>query len=155
MKKISLQNFEGDVLLIETPNGGDCVVRDGLLAADQALGTAFYISLFGGNKADSGKVKNRNTWWGNTLAGVTEKEKIISRFQNFITGSPMTVKNIKYAEEAACQDLKWVIDEGIADKINATGRAEGKNKLRLYVQALKEGESVYKSNYGVLWGRAE
>jgi phage gp46-like protein len=152
---MALREFMGDLLLIETPNGGDCALEDGLFVADHALGTALYISLFGGNKADSGKVKNRNTWWGNTLAGVTEKEKIISRFQNFITGSPMTVKNIKYAEEAAKQDLKWVIDEGIADKINVTGRAEGENKFRLYVQILKEGKSVYESNYGALWGRVE
>jgi phage gp46-like protein len=146
------RDFMGDLLLIETPDGGDCVIKDGFLEADHGFGTAFYLSLFGGNKADSGKVKNRKTWWGNTLVGVTEKEKIISRFQNFITGKPMTIKNMKDAEEAARQDLKWVIDEGIADKINVTGRSEGKNKFRLYVEALKAGKSVYEGNYGVLWG---
>lgn len=119
------REFMGDLLLIETPDGGDCVMRDGLLEADRAFGTAFYISLFGGNKADSGKVKNKNTWWGNTLAGVTEKEKVISRFQNFISATPLTVKNIKNAEEAARQDLKWAIDEGIADAITVTGKITG------------------------------
>ena len=119
------REFMGDLLLIETPDGGDCVMRDGLLEADRAFGTAFYISLFGGNKADSGKVKNKNTWWGNTLAGVTEKEKVISRFQNFISAAPLTVKNIKNAEEAARQDLKWAIDEGIADAITVTGKITG------------------------------
>jgi phage gp46-like protein len=142
----------GDLLLIETPDGGDCVINDGLLEADRGFGTAFYLSLFGGNKADSGKVKNRKTWWGNTLAGVTENEKIISRFQNFITGKPMTIKNMKDAEEAARQDLKWAIDEGIADEINITGKAEGGNKFRLYVEALKAEKLVYEGNYGVLWG---
>jgi phage gp46-like protein len=146
------REFTGDLLLIETPDGGDCVLRDGLLSADRTFGTAFYLSLFGGNKADSGKVKNKHTWWGNMLAGVTEKEKIISRFQNFITGTTMTVKNIKNAEEAARQDLKWAVDEGIVDKINITGRTEGKNRFRLYIQALKAEELVYESNYGVLWG---
>jgi phage gp46-like protein len=146
------REFMGDLLLIETPDGGDCVLQDGLLAPDPAFGTAFYLSLYGGNKADSGKVKNKNTWWGNTLAGITEKEKVISRFQNFITGAPMNVKNIKDAEEAARQDLKWAIDDGIADKINITGRAEGKNRFRLYIQALKAGKTVYESNYGILWG---
>jgi hypothetical protein len=33
-----------------------------------------------------------------------------------------------------------------------TGRAEGKNKFHLYVEALKAGKSVYEGNYGVLWG---
>ena len=147
------REFMGDLLLIETPDGGDCVMRDGLLEADRAFGTAFYISLFGGNKADSGKVKNKNTWWGNTLAGVTEKGKVISRFQNFISATPLTVKNIKNAEEAARQDLKWAIDEGIADAITVTGKTEGGNRFRLYIQALKAGKLVYESDYGVLWGR--
>jgi phage gp46-like protein len=146
------REFAGDLLLIETPDGGDCVLRDGLFEADRAFATAFYLSLFGGNKADSGRTKNKNTWWGNTLAGVTEKEKIISRFQNLISAAPMNVKNIKNAEEAARQDLKWAIDEGIADAINVSGTAEGKNRFRLYVQALKAGKSVYESSYGLLWG---
>jgi phage gp46-like protein len=149
---MNLFEFMGDLLLIETPDGGDFVLTDGMLEADQAFGTAFYLSLFGGNKADSGKVKNKNTWWGNTLAGVTEKEKVISRFQNVITGLPMTVKNIKAAEEAARQDLKWAIDEEIADEINVTSKTEGEKRFCLYVQALKSGKLVYQSNYGVLWG---
>jgi phage gp46-like protein len=146
------RDFMGDLLLIETSDGGDCVIKDGLLEAEHGFGTAFYLSLFGGNKADSGKVKNWKTWWGNTLEGVTEKEKVVSRFQNFVTGKPMTIKNIKYAEEMARQDLNWVIDEGIADEINVSGISEGNNRFRLYIQVLKAGKSVYESNYGVLWG---
>jgi phage gp46-like protein len=145
-------NFMGDLLLIETPDAGDCVIKDGLLESDPAFGTAFYISLFGGNKADSGKVKNRKTWWGNMLPGVPENEKIVSRFQNFILSKPMTVKNIKLACAAANQDLKWAIDEGIADEIIISGRAEGKNQFRLYVEVKKAGESMFETDYGVLWG---
>ena len=144
--------FQGDLLLIETPDGGDCVVENGLLLADHAFGTSFYISLFGGNKADPGKVENRNTWWGNTLQGTAEKEKIVSRFQNFIHGMPMTVKNIKDAEVMARLDLKWAIDEGIADEIDVFIRTEGSNKIRLFIEVKKEGKSAFSTSYGALWG---
>ena len=146
------QNFQGDLLLVETPDGGDCVLDDGLLLADHGFGTAFYISLFGGNKADAGKVKNKNTWWGNTLPGISEKEKIVSRFQNFIHSVPMTVKNIKDAEGMAKLDLEWAIDEGIADEINIFIRSESLNKIKIFIDAKKEGKSVYETSYGALWG---
>jgi phage gp46-like protein len=127
-------------------------MNDGLLLAEHGFGTAFYISLFGGNKADSGKVKNRETWWGNTLPGITENEKIVSRFQNYIHSVPMTVKNIKNAEGMAMLDLKWAIDEGVADEINVFIRAEGINKIRLIISVKKVGKSVYDAEYGALWG---
>ena len=146
------QNFQGDLMLIETPDGGDCVLNDGLFAADLAFGTAVYISLFGGNKADAGAVKNKDTWWGNTLPGVLEKEKIVSRFQNFIHVMPMTVKNIKDAREMASLDLKWIIDEGIADEVIVDTRSEGINRLRLFVKAIKAGKNIFETDYGVLWG---
>jgi phage gp46-like protein len=145
-------NFQGDLMLIETPDGGDCVFADGLISADPAFGTAVYISLFGGNKDDAGAVKNKNTWWGNTLQGVSENEKIVSRFQNFIHVMPMTVKNIKDARDMASLDLKWIIDEGIADEIIVDTRSEGINRLRLFLKATKAGKNIFESEYGVLWG---
>jgi len=146
------QDFHGDLLLIETPDGGDCLIKDGLLLADHAFGTAFYISLFGGNKADAGRINNRNTWWGNTLSNIKENEKIVSRFQNFILAMPMTVKNIKDAESMAELDLEWALNEEIADEINVFIRSEGINKIRLFVEVKKDGEFVFESNYGALWG---
>ena len=145
------QTFNGDLQIIETKDGGDCVLQDGIFNADHGFGTAFYLSLFGGNKADSGKVKNRNTWWGNTLGGIQENEKNVSRFQNFICSKPMTVKNIKDAETMAQLDLKWAIDEKIADAINVSIRSENVNKIRLFISALKDGKEVHKAEYGVSW----
>ena len=146
------RKFEGDLLLHETPDGGDCILEDDLLKADHAFGTAFYISLFGGNKADAGKVKTNKTWWGNTISGTTENEKIVSRFQNHISTMPMTVKNMKDAETKAALDLHWAIDEGIVDEIVITSRAEKTNYMRLFIEAKKAGDSIFETDYGVLWG---
>jgi len=148
------QDFNGDLLLIETPDGGDCMLDNGLLLADHGFATAFYLSLFGGNKEDAGKFKNRNTWWGNTIPGVAENEKVTSRFQHFIQAVPMTIKNIKEAEGMAQLDLKWAIEEKIVDAIDVSIRSESMNKIRLFVTATKEGRTIHEVDYGVLWGAA-
>jgi phage gp46-like protein len=147
-----MSDFQGDLLLIDTPDGGDITVDNGFFKADRAFATAVYLSLFGGNKEDAGKIKTNKTWWGNTLEGITEAEKMASRFQNIISGLPLTVKNIKAAETAAKLDLAWVIDQGIADKIEAEGRTGEKNYFVLEVQILKNENTVFENSYALLWG---
>jgi phage gp46-like protein len=148
---MSLQAFEGDLGLIDTPDGGDILIRDGLIEADQFYSTAVYLSLFGGNKADSGKVKNRKTWWGNTLRNTNENEKLVSRFQAITAGLPMSTKNIQDAEEAAALDLKWLADEGMADEITVNGSAVSHNRFSLAVQIKKGGQDVYSHDFMILW----
>jgi len=148
---MNLQTFEGDLLLRDTPDGGDIVIFDGLISSDRALDTAVYLSLFGGNQEDNGKVKNRKTWWGNTLRGVSESQKLVSRFQAIIFGLPMTTKNIMSAEEAAKLDLQWMIDEKLADEILADGRAVSNSRFHLKIQILLKGKTVYSNTFAMLW----
>jgi phage gp46-like protein len=145
------QAFEGDILLIDTADGGDIVIEEGLVKGDRAFNTAVYISLFGGNKNDSGKVKTRKTWWGNTLKSTPVNEKIASRLQAVISAMPLTVKNVREAETAAELDLAWMIKEGIAEKIEASGTTEGKNRFRLLVKISNSGTTIYENSYSVLW----
>ena len=146
-----LQNFEGDLLLYDTPDGGDIQIENDLFISDRSFDTAVYLSLFGGNKDDNGKVKNNKTWWGNTLAGINENEKIVSRFQAIIAGLPMTTKTIGEAESAAALDLQWVIDEGVAEKINVSGRAVGHNKFSIRVEIQAGGKSIYDNAFSLFW----
>jgi phage gp46-like protein len=146
-----LQNFEGDLLLFDTPDGGDVNIVNGVFVNDRAFNTAVYLSLFGGNKDDTGKVKNRKTWWGNTLDGVAENEKMISRFQAIIDGLPMSSKNIQEAETAASLDLKWISDEGMADKIEVSGTPASRNKFHLYVNIKTSGKSIYENTFALFW----
>jgi phage gp46-like protein len=149
---MNLKNFEGDILLIETPDGGDFVMQDGVIVADNNYSTAIYLSLFGGNKDDNGVVKTNKTWWGNTLKGTAKNEKLISRFQNIIRSRPLTVKNIKDAETAAVLDLSWMVDEGLADKVEAIGSTEGKNRLFVEIHLIKSGGSIFNYNFETIWG---
>ncbi|GHU66619.1 hypothetical protein FACS189447_07860 [Spirochaetia bacterium] len=147
-----LQNFEGDALLFETVDGGELFIENGLFISDKKFSSAVYLSLFGGNSDDSGKVKNNNEWWGNKLEGIAENEKLVSRFQNIIYGLPMTVKNIREAEAAAALDLKWFIIEKIADEINVNGRATGKNEFNLMVEIKKDTITIFENSYALQWG---
>jgi len=97
--------FEGDLLLIDTPDGGDLVIENDAILGDPAIATAVYLSLCGGNKEDNGKVKNSDTWWGNTLDGVAENEKIVSRFQSVITGMPMSTNALRVVLEMAGKNI--------------------------------------------------
>jgi phage gp46-like protein len=146
-----LQNFQGDLLLEDTPDGGDISIGDGLFVNDRSFNTAVYVSLFGGNKDDTGKVKNNKTWWGNTLPETSDTEKLISRFQSIILGLPMTTKNIQDAETAAMLDLAWIIEEGIADEILVDGHAGNSNKFFLRVNIRTVGKSVYDNTFSLFW----
>jgi phage gp46-like protein len=144
-------DFEGDLLLVNTPDGGDIIIEDGIFLSDQAFNTAVYLSLFGGNKNDAGKVKNNKTWWGNILPDTNENEKMVSRFQAVVTSIPMTTKNIEDAQRAAEMDLKWIIDDGIATKIAVAGKAGRRNNLSLRVDIQESGKSIYDNTFSVFW----
>jgi len=146
------QNFEGDLLLADTLDGGNVEIDNGLFVSDEQFSTAVYLSLFGGNKLDNGKTSSVNQYWGNLLRNATESEKLRSRFQYIVTGLPMSVKNIKEAEKAAAMDLQWFIDEKIADVLDIAGRSTGKNMFSLRVKILKGKNNIFDNEYFLLWG---
>ena len=111
------------------------------------------LSLFGGNKDDAGTVKNRHTWWANTLKETPETEKVVSRFQAVITGLPLSVKNIRKAETAAALDLEWLKNDGVADEIIADGKTKGKDTFVLGVEVKSKGQQLYQKEFALLWGR--
>jgi phage gp46-like protein len=143
--------FEGDLLLFSTADGGEIPVEDGQFSGDRSFNTAVYLSLFGGNSGDSGKVKNNKTWWGNLLPGAAEHEKMVSRFQAFITAKPMTTKNIQEAIKAAELDLRWIIDEGIAGAVTVTGAAGSGSRFNLRVSVEAAGASMYENTFSLFW----
>ena len=149
-----MSDFAGDVLLIETPDGGDIVFENGCVKPCKDFSTAVYLSLFGGNKDDAGTVKNRRTWWANTLRETPEGEKMISRFQAVIAGLPLSVKNIRKAETAAVLDLEWLKLEGVADEIIADGKTKGKNTFVLGVEVKRKGQQLYQKEFALLWEHA-
>ena len=103
---------------------------------------------------DGGRVDNNKTWWGNRFAETSEKEKIVSRFQAIIKSLPLTTKNILLAEQAAKEDLAWMVDEGIADEIITDIKVVDRFRCELEVIIRKDGELIEKSSYKVNWEEA-
>lgn len=143
--------FEGDVLLTDTLDGGLLHLEDGLIVPDKKFTTATYLSLFGGNPNDGGEVDSKDTWWGNKMLGVAGNEKIISRFQKIIRSLPLTGKNVALAEQAVQDDLRWMLDEGIADEIQVDIRELGLHQITVAIQVKKDGQLIEDDAYDVYW----
>ena len=128
---------EGDVLLFQTNDDGDISVTGGLVEMSGGLGTAAYISLFGGNEDDDGLPNNVMTWWGNIVE--TEKSrKYISETQYLLESMPITSQNLLRIEEAAKRDLAWFKDEGVATKVEVNASILGLNMIKLVISIDQE-----------------
>ena len=137
------EEFGGDVLLFDTEDGGEISVINGLVIPDGGFRTAVYLSLFGGDKDDGGEVASGDTWWGNRLEGVSENEKLVS--------VPLNSKNLKIAQDRAEEDLKWFLDDDIADSVEVELLDEGNNRIQLNVRIEKSGEIIESGKYALQW----
>lgn len=141
-------DFEGDLRLIMSDDGAELAIENGLILPEKGFDTSVLISLFGGNIEDSGKVENKNGWWGNYSLG---GEKIQSRFQAITNGQPLTVASAKEAINAAKLDLNWLISEGVADDIELSGYIAGTKRFELTVMLIKDGTDIYNNKFAVNW----
>ena len=82
--------FQGDVLLVSTPDDGDIVLEDGLIQDCRNFDTAAYLSLFGGNEDDLNG-KSKETWWGNLIPGTKRNEWMQSEFGSTVAGFPLCI----------------------------------------------------------------
>src|SRR6188768_987802 len=104
-----------DVLFFQTPDGGEIQIQNGLVGTTDGPEVAAYLSLFGGNLDDSGQAADDSKqWWGN--AGEKElANKYRSSFQNLLYAVPLISSNLQRFEEAALDDLSWMIDSVATD----------------------------------------
>jgi len=142
--------FSGDVLLKATDNGGDIVIEDGLIVDCSDFSSAAYLSLFGGNEDDE-VGREKETWWGNLVPGTLKNEKYVSAFQSIIRGCPLTAINLRRVQEAAAADLQWFIDEGIADDIAVSIRAESIKQVALSIAIKKDEAAIFSCGYSFQW----
>ncbi|MDZ7922709.1 MAG: hypothetical protein U5M23_01330 [Marinagarivorans sp.] len=87
---------QGEVLIFQTPDGGDIEVIDGVVTMTGGLESAVYLSMFG----DDGD------WWGNI--GVPQNQKISGRLGKLIDTLPPIPVNLLRLEDAAKSDINWL-----------------------------------------------
>lgn len=151
-----MSDFQGDVLLLSTPDGGDLLIENDFIVATGGFETATYLSLFGGNKRDDGtEATKKKSWWGNQLDDNEPNKKLISRTQNFMLSNPATPGNLNKIIENAKLDLAWFKDEGICDTIEVTGRIPEPDRLELSGRCLKDGDLVGDFKFLENWKAAE
>lgn len=147
-----MSDFQGDVLLYDTEDGGEISFSDdNLVMDDTGFETAIYLSLFGGNELDDGSESTKKyQYWGNLLEN-DPKYKLTSQAQNIIEGYPATPNNLNRIKEAVKQDLNWMINEGIIDKLEITATIPERNRLNLTIKGYKDKNKIINTTYELNW----
>jgi len=121
-----------DIELTETHDGGDFVlveVSDETgkfhdLGLDGGLSTAIYLSHFGGNikASTTGNERPgelRRDFWGNALIENDSDMQANSLLERSLIELPITSGNLLKFEDAAQEDLKWLLDNAIAASVSS------------------------------------
>ena len=125
-------NQQGDVSLFQIDDNGEICIDAGIVKMDGGLQTAAYLSLYGGNTFDSAQNENSLEWWGNGLEN-EEAKKYRSRFQFQQSRLPITSGNRIKFEDAAREDLQWLLDEKIASEITVSVTIPKLNRLAVSI----------------------
>lgn len=132
-----------DVLLQQTNDGGEITYINGNVETTNGLEVAVYLSLYGGNKDDSGSSSDDALqWWGN-FDEVEPEKTYRSEFQNLVQGLSNVAANLLRIEDAAGRDLKWMVDTGVATSVEVNATVPAYNTLQVDILiAVSESESV-------------
>jgi phage gp46-like protein len=145
-------NYEGDILIHSTEDGGEINFNSGILEMTKGFESMIYLLLFGGNIGDDGtKATENKEWWGNKTEPNNPERKIHSRLQNLIHGIPATPANLKKLEQAIIQDLSLLTTEKIADKIETDLSIPRKNWLDIKIIVWKDEKKLYETSFEINW----
>jgi phage gp46-like protein len=121
-----------NLLLQDNGDGGELVLEAGDLKSDETLLTALYISLFSGD----------------CFYNIYEEHESDGEFEEALS-QPITVNNLKATENAAKKATKWMIDEGLADSIEASARGNLEEKQNIDI-TITEPSGISKT-FGIIW----
>jgi len=141
LKNESYVPQNGDVKLFQTPDDGEISVSSGIVEMNGGLETAAYLSLFGGNEDDDGSSDSSKTYWGNLNETEPEKKQI-SKTQYLLKSIPATSGNLKKIEDAATQDLAWMISLKVASSVEVSATMPGINRIGLTITITANGEKI-------------
>lgn len=121
-----------DVLMHQTPDGGEIDITDGVVALSPGLESMAYLCLFGGNEDDDGSDGNPLQWWGNfdeTDAARVQR----SETQHLLKSIPATSGNLQRIQKAAERDLQVFIDENIATSVDVSVNITALNTVSIVI----------------------
>lgn len=122
-----------DVLLRQSPDGGEITIENGLMLMSDGLEAAAYLSLFGGNQDDAGDAASeREQWWGN-FDEPEATSTYRSETQYLLASIAAVPSNLRRIEQAAARDLGWMLAAGVAKSVTASASIPALNRVRLDV----------------------
>lgn len=130
---------QGDVLLFSTTDGGEILVEGGVTQMSGGLETSAYLALFGGNIDDPGTDGSRLQWWGN-FTEPDELRHYRSQTQHLLAALPATSGNLKQINEAAANDLAFLVDAGAASAVSVEASIPTRNRVDITVTVTAEGD---------------
>lgn len=130
-----------DVLLFQTPDGGEVRAANGQLTLTEGLETAAYLSTFGGNADDSGlSSDSAREWWGNK-SETDPTKKYRSELQYALRTLPLIPANLSRFEDAGSKDLAWFLDS-VAESLAVRATMPGIDKVRIDVAFVINGKTT-------------
>jgi phage gp46-like protein len=143
---------EGDILLA-APLGFGIEFLAGTVTMTGGFDTAVQLSLFGGNFDDDGSPATASKqWWGN-LTETSEEFWYRSRTQFLLQSIPAVSGNLRLIEQAAKQDLSWLLDLNIATTVDVLVSIPALNRVQIDISILAQGEESsfsFTENWGWL-----
>lgn len=138
-----------DILLLQTPDGGEITFTGGQPAIDDGLQTAIYLSLMGGNEGDDGSDGAKpSQWWAN--CSEPDPQRIFrSETQALLLALPAIPANLRRVDAAVTNDLAWLT--GLYDSVVVTTRMPKVNAVSIRIDVSKD--SVMRSfEMTMAWG---
>ena len=133
--------FDGDVALIMTQDGGEIIYTGGQPLMDVGgLENAVNISLF-----------TDINWWGNALEESEPDKQIGSGFEDNIRSKAVTIAYLRDVENAARDALQWMINQKIAQSIKATATWPEHNTVDLEILITKPDGDNVSFRYSLNW----
>lgn len=141
-----------DVRFFHGEDGGDIELVGGLVTMSDGLEAAVYLSLWGGNEDDSGSPADRlKQWWGNF--GETDPARMYrSETQWCVANLPPTSSNLRRLEEAAKNDLAWLVTAGVARAVSADATMPARNHVKLSTKVEVLSGKTYPFVFPRSWG---
>ena len=137
-----------DAALQWSPEGyrADVSVDGADLAREDGLRTAVIVSLFTDARAQPGDIPEGDDprgYWGDALG---EGDRTGSRLW-LLDRSKQTTDVPVRAEAYASEALQWMIEDGVADRVEVSAEWAGRGRLRIAPEIARGGETTYREAF--------
>ncbi|MCY1362101.1 Phage protein GP46 [compost metagenome] len=144
-----------DLALHYTGTGCDLVLDDGDVQLDDGLETAVIISLFSNRRARAddvlpGPERDRQGWWADAYPAI-ERDQIGSRLW-LLSREKELAETLRRAKEYADEALAWLIEDGIASRVDVVASAPRSGVLDLRVAIYRRDGRLENLQYDIIWG---